>query len=171
MQRLGMLAFVAAALGCGHAAERREPLSNRVPTTTGGLAVGDYACRLDEGGYHYPPFRCVVSRKGARTWLEKVGGSVRVRGWLTRQGDRYAFDGEMFCPWGDCTEHVTTELASDGRGGWRGTVTSSQSGPMTMTLSYDDGALGGGGYGGGAYGGGEYGGYGYGGVSPELDDP
>jgi hypothetical protein len=171
MLRFGLATFAAAALACGHAAERKEPLSNRAPAASGTLTVGEYACRLDEGGYHYPPFRCVVSRRGSRTWLEKVGGSVRLRGWLTPHGDGFGFDGELFCPWGDCTEHVTAELASDGHGDWRATMSTAQAGPMTMTLAYAQGGFGGAGYGGDGYGGGAYGGYGYGMDPSNYDDP
>ena len=171
MLRPGLLLIVLAA--CGHAPERPALLSNRAQVTAGGIAAGAYACRLDESGYAYPPFRCVVEARGTRTWLEKTEGSVRLRGWITKQGDGFAFDGELYCPWGDCTERVSTVFAADGAGGYRGALHSAQSGTIVVTMAYVSGAagVGGDGYGGGAYGGGATGGNGYGGDSPPVDDP
>ncbi|HTJ46242.1 MAG TPA: DUF4893 domain-containing protein [Kofleriaceae bacterium] len=152
MSRFGLvLLFVAA---CGHASEKQE-LSNRAQgPANAALPAGDYACRLDEGGYLYPPFRCVVEARGGRTWFEKVEGSVRFRGWLSREGDAFAFDGEVYCPWGDCTEKAHAVFAMDRSGAYRGTIKSMKSGPITVLLSY---VPGGGGAGGQGYGGESYG--------------
>lgn len=157
------LVFVVAAAACGHAREQPASLSNRAPAGAGPTA-GDYACRITEGGYDYPPFHCVVEPRAGRLHLEKVEGSVRFRGWITPQGDGFAFDGELYCPWGDCTERVQTVFAADRAGGYRGTMTSVQSGPTTVTLVYVAGGFGGAGYGGLGYGGEGYGGAAYGGT-------
>jgi hypothetical protein len=139
----------AAIAGCGHATGGGEPLANRGPGAGAvALAEGDYACSLDEGGYRYPAYRCQVSRRGGQPWLEKVEGSVRFRGAVTGRGAGFAFDGTLYCPWGDCTEHVRTDFAADGAGGYRATVMT-QSGPTTITLRHAArGAYGGAGYGG-----------------------
>jgi hypothetical protein len=115
----------------------------------------------------------VIEARDGRPWLEKVEGSVRLRGRIEKQGDGFAFDGELYCPWGDCTEHVQTVFAADGAGGYRGALHSAQSGTIIVTMAYADrgGVYGGGAYGGGAYGGGAYGGYGYGGGDLAPDDP
>ena len=43
----------------------------------------------------------------------------------------------MYCPWGDCTEHVHSQFVATGeRDTFRGTMESTQSGPSTVTLSY-----------------------------------
>jgi hypothetical protein len=169
MSRLGLASIVLAA-ACGHAREQPARLSNHAPgAEPGGLVAGDYACRIDEGGYRYPPFHCVVAARGDQVVLEKVEGSVRFRGTVTRHGDGFAFDGELYCPWGDCTEKVHSVFAADGGGAYHGTVTSLQSGPATVTLRYAPGGYGGDGYGGLGYGGGAYGGLGYG--STQFDDP
>jgi hypothetical protein len=170
MSRFGLCAWAVIAAACGHAAGRAA-LSNRPPVApSADVATGDYACRLEEGGYQYPPFRCVVEARRGRTWFEKVEGSVRLRGWITRAPGGFAFDGELYCPWGDCTEHVHTLFAADRAGGYRGTVDSLQSGPITVTLSAVVPGTGGQGYGGGGYGGGGYGGSGYGGNDSERID-
>jgi hypothetical protein len=159
---------IVGASACGHAPAEPATMSNRAPgVATGTVPSGDYACRIDEGGYRYPPFHCIISARGGRTFLEKVEGSVRFRGTITARGDGFAFDGELYCPWGDCTEKVHSNFAADGPGAYHGTVDSLQSGPATVTLSYVPGGyaagLGGDGYGGG--------GYGYGGAaSPGVID-
>ena len=165
------LLFAIALAACGHAGERAQPLSNHASAgAAGALAVGDYACRIEEGGYQYPPFHCVVARRPEGLWLEKVEGSVRFRGTVTAQGDGFAFDGEQYCPWGDCTERVHTVFAPVGGASYRGTMTSAQSGPSTVTLTFVPGGYGGDGYGGAGYGGDGYGGAVYG-AGPPRDDP
>ena len=69
----GALALGAAALACQRAGAP-ETLSNVAPVGAahGPLALGDYACSLDEDGYRYPAFHCVVRDRGGREWLEKV---------------------------------------------------------------------------------------------------
>jgi len=164
----GALVLGAAVVACQRTAAP-PTLSNVAPVGAGAgaPAVGAYACSLDEGGFQYPAFRCVVRARDGRRWLEKVEGSVRFRGWATpdEQGG-FAFDGEIYCPWGDCTEHVRIAFQPDGPGTYRA-HRRVKGAPDVITLRFLDG---GGGYGGGGYGGygygyggGGYGGYGYGG--------
>jgi hypothetical protein len=164
MSRFGLVIAVALA-ACGHAPVEPQVLSNRAPgADRGGPPGGDYACRIDEGGYRYPPFRCVIASRGGRVTLEKVEGSVRFRGTVTPVADGFAFDGELYCPWGDCTERVHSVFAADGSGAYHATIESLQSGPARVTLRYTPRfhAIGGDGYGGAAYGGDSYGGAAYG---------
>ena len=139
------------------------PVGNTTASGAAPLADGDYACRIRDGGYDYPPFRCIVRAEGARTVLEKVEGSVRFRGVIApTSSTSFRFDGELYCPWGDCTEPVRAEFRRAGPG-YAAMVqpADARRDPMWITLTTPmQAAYGGGGYGGYGYG---YGGYGYGG--------
>jgi hypothetical protein len=142
------------------------PVGNTAVSGAAPLADGDYACQIRDGGYDYPPFRCVVRADGARTVLEKVEGSVRFRGVIApTSATSFRFDGELYCPWGDCTEPVRAEFRRAGAG-YAAVVqpADARRDPMYITLTTPvQAAYGGYGYGGHGYGGYGYGGYGYGG--------
>lgn len=126
------------------------------PVGAGGLANGDYACSIEDGGYRYPPFRCVVySGENGGQVLEKMGGSQRFRGRVLEDGEGFRFDGTFYCPHGDCTENVSGSFARAGDGAYRGTLDFARprQTPMTVSLELAPGgfAYGGGGYGGAAY--------------------
>jgi hypothetical protein len=161
----GALALGAAALACGPRTGAPASLSNVAPAgrAPGPLTLGDYACSQAQGGYRYPAFHCVVQAREGRVWLEKVSGSQRFRGWVSAtDGGGFAFDGEMYCPWGDCTEPMQAGFVPDGAGVYRARWIGRDGEPDVITLRYTPGGYGGAGYGGGGYGGGGYGGYGYG---------
>jgi hypothetical protein len=127
----------------------------------GRVEPGAYRCRIEEGGFEYPAFRCVIRRDADRVTLEKVEGSVRFRGVVAASTRGFRFDGELYCPWGDCTEPVTAEFRDHG-GIYTARFNARRAGPpmlVTLEPSADDEV-----YGGDAYGGAAYGGYGYGGA-------
>jgi len=125
----------------------------------GWLPDGDYACSLQNDGYQYRPFRCVVytAENGGQV-LEKVGGSQRFRGRVLPDGDGFRFDGTFYCPWGDCTEDVSGSFEPDGYGWYRGTIQgySGRTSPIVVTLQHRPGGFT---YGGATYGGASYGGF------------
>ena len=153
-------AAVMALAACGPAQQTSlapRPIGNQSDPmeATGSPPIGDYTCSIQEGDYAYPPFRCIVGFEGGRAVLEKVEGSVRFRGVIASTPAGFRFDGEVYCPWGDCTEPVSAEFRSSGGGLYVGSFATRRAGPpMTVTLEPSRYA---------GYGGYDYGGYGYGG--------
>lgn len=93
--------------------------------------LGEWRCKFDD----YPPMACTIHKKGAGFWLEKTQGSQRIRGPLARSGDDLTFDGEFFCPEGDCTGRARATLRKTARG-WAGTLLHDQHGdPLQTSLS------------------------------------
>jgi hypothetical protein len=146
---------------------QQEPQPNMLPANQaapgempadqpGGLAEGDYSCSIEDSGYQYPPFRCIIYRadNGGHV-LEKVGGSQRFRGSVLPEGDGFRFDGTFYCPYGDCTENVSGTFAAAGSGMYRGSIqaSNSQKAPITVSLQHTPGGFG---YGGVGYGGAGY---------------
>ena len=170
---VGSLAAVLLALVATCAPAPTTPVGVSPSNAGGGppsvLALGDYSCRITEQGYDYPPFRCIVRTDGNRTLVEKIEGSVRFRGIAVAARGGFELHGEVFCPWGDCTEPVRAVFHPVGGGSYVGEFPDRRQGPaMVVTLQpagyggYGGGSYGGAGYGYG-YGGGGYGGYRYGG--------
>lgn len=168
MRRFGLVIVVVAAFApaCGGkqpSSASPHPIGNQAdPMAQSGFGPGDYVCTINEGGYDYPPFKCVVANAGGHMTLEKVEGSVRFRGVVAPTDGGFHFDGEVYCPWGDCTEPVHAQFEVNGTA-YIAQFASKQSGPMTVTLQSTQYGYGGNGYGGYGYGGYGYGGYGYGG--------
>ncbi|MBV8763099.1 MAG: hypothetical protein JO257_37785 [Deltaproteobacteria bacterium] len=150
--RFGLVALVA----CGGRAVQ-QPLENHGAPGRGSV-VGAYACAIEDAGYRYPAFRCVIRQAGGKLELVKLDGSQRFEGEV-RQAARggLAFSGRFYCPFGDCTQALHGEFAPDGGGGWKGTFTDARF-VVWMTPAA------GGAYGGNGYGGQGYGGVGYGGA-------
>jgi hypothetical protein len=182
MRRSGTaLVMVALLAACGPSQQSSiapRPIGNQADplAATGSPPIGEYLCSIQEGGYEYPPFRCIVGFEGGRGVLEKVEGSVRFRGVIASTAAGFRFDGEVYCPWGDCTEPVSAEFRSSGGGLYIANFATRRNGPaMTVVLEPSRyagyggdyyGGYGYGGYGGDYYGGYGYGGYGYGGYYP-----
>ncbi|MDQ3369154.1 MAG: DUF4893 domain-containing protein [Myxococcota bacterium] len=153
------------------------------PSTTPGSASlepsardvsGPYWCSIDDAGYEYPRFPCVIKQVGGKLMLAKLAGSQRIRGLVTldeREG--FGFIGELYCPWGDCTEQMRGRFVPSGKG-YKGTLNgplghSGDEGSMIVHLiPAPANAFGGNGYGGDGYGdpftfgGASYGGASYG---------
>lgn len=138
--------------------------------------TGPYWCSIDQDGYDYPRYACMIKKVGNKLMLAKLGGSQRVRGDIVLDGkDGFTFDGELYCPWGDCTEPMRGKFRPTGRGGFKGELFNPAQREddeditdiMTLTLTpAPQNAFGGAGYGGDGYGdpfgGRGYGGHGYG---------
>ena len=146
--------FVAvASLGCG-GARGAAVLENR--GSSAGL-IGGYWCRIEDSGFKYDRFACVIRRVGAHDVLAKLGGSQRFEGEITPGGEGFESSGRFYCAFGDCTQQLHGEFARQPSGTWLGRFTDAK---LTVELSRaPDNA-----FGGATYGGDGYGGFGYGGV-------
>jgi hypothetical protein len=75
------------------------------------LPDGQYTCSLEDGdGHRLPSFPCVVVTSNGKVHLEKVAGSQRLRGAVTLTAAGFHFEGELFCPYGDCAQPVVAEF-------------------------------------------------------------
>ncbi len=74
------------------------------------LPDGQYTCSIQEGDYTYPSFPCVIATSNGKVHLEKVAGSQRIRGAVTMTENGFHFEGELFCPYGDCAQPVVAEF-------------------------------------------------------------
>jgi len=79
------------------------------------LPDGQYTCTIQgDDGDKYPSFPCVVATSNGQVRLEKVAGSQRIRGAVTMTEGGFRFEGEFFCPYGDCAEPVVAEFHRTG---------------------------------------------------------
>jgi hypothetical protein len=160
---------IAVALSC--VAPQPQPVMVSPPSNVGGapspaIAYGDYLCQIER----YDPFRCVVRDEGGRLFLDKLGGSIRFRGWIRPDANGgFELQGDLYCAYIECTEPLRTYFQPTANG-FVGQVSQRGNTPMTVTLwparydAYGGISYGGGGYGGYGYGGPGYGGSGYGGA-------
>jgi hypothetical protein len=159
--RFGVLA-ASASVSCWSAPKQptTTPIENRAtPTASERDLTAAYWCSISDGGYDYPPMPCMVRKVGAQFMLAKLAGSQRFRGVVKARSDGgLTFDGEFYCPWGDCTQplHGAFVPATDGTGTLRGDFQNTGI-VVTMTQAPLDS------FGGATYGGDGYGGFGYGG--------
>lgn len=161
----------AAATACWHQAqpspETSLALANHLEPT-GPDPSGAYWCSIDESGYDYPRFPCVIHKVSDHFELAKLGGSQRFTGRITPDGQNgFGFTGKLYCPWGACDQALHGAFRQTMRGELTGTF---RDNPMIVKLvPAPRGAFGGAGYGGDGYGGdgaaygGAMGGAGYGG--------
>ncbi len=136
--------------------------------------TGPYWCSIDDAGYEYPRYPCVIKKVGNKLMLAKLGGSQRIRGVITLdKGEGFTFVGELYCPWGDCTEEMRGRFRPLGKGGYKATLNGpldhhDEAGMIVQLVPAPANAFGGSGYGGDGYGdpfgygGAAYGGAGYG---------
>jgi hypothetical protein len=164
--RFGMLASAVACSGgskAGPSGGGDPTIGNRGPLVASDSDMtASYWCSISNGEYDYPAMPCVIRQVNGRFELAKLAGSQRFRGIVRPRGDGFTFDGEFYCPWGDCTEPMHGVFAPTGDGKLRGTFRDNSI-VVTMTRAADSGEWGGVGYGGSSYGGFGYGGLGYGG--------
>ena len=164
ISRFGLVATVIAGGACGGgrgSAQTTGPLSNHGGSSQ--KVAGPYACSIEDSGYRYPPFHCVIKQTGERLDLVKLDGSQRFEGEVRQGRDGLSFAGRFYCPFGDCTQELHGVFAPDGAGGWKGTFSDAK---FVVWMSPAKGA-----YGGATYGGQGYGGVGYGDAPPvELDN-
>jgi hypothetical protein len=157
--RFGAIALVA--MSCWGGRAQDSTLDNRARGDRDFTAV--YYCSIQESGYKYPRFPCAVRKVEGRWMLAKLAGSQRFRGVIEPRGDGFSFTGELYCPWGDCTQPLHGVFNAVGNGRLRGTF---QDAAMVVLLEpAPDSAFGGATYGGDGYGGFGYGGFGYGGAT------
>ncbi len=153
--RFGALAVLAMSCWSGKPAE--STLDNRASGSETDL-TGAYYCSIQDGGYKYPAYPCAVRKVDGRWMLAKLAGSQRFRGELTPHGSGFDFDGELYCPWGDCTQPLHGVFMSLGNGALRGTFR--EASVVVVLQPAPDAA-----FGGASYGGDGYGGFGYGGAN------
>jgi hypothetical protein len=156
--------------------------SGKSETTTSGTApvieaaprelTGAYWCTIEDSGYEYPRYPCVIKKVGSHLMLAKLAGSQRIRGNITPdKSEGFEFEGELYCPWGDCTEAMHGRFRPSGKGGFKGKLEGPAEQEMTVQLApAAANAFGGGGYGGDGYGDPfGYGGATYGGTNYRID--
>jgi hypothetical protein len=162
--RLVVLASIATfACWSGNPAPRDTPLENRKPLTADDHAPKQkpYWCAISDGGFDYPQMPCAIRTIGGKLILAKLAGSQRFRGVITPRGQGFVFDGELYCPWGDCQKPLRGSFEPIGSDSMRGTF-DDDSMIVTLVPAPANSAWGGTSYGGDAYGGSGYGGFGYG---------
>jgi len=161
--RFGMLVSITAfACSGGGKGGDTTTIGNRGPLVASeGDMTAAYWCSITSGEYDYPAMPCVIRKVGTSFMLAKLAGSQRFRGVVRPKGDGFTFDGEFYCPWGDCTQPLHGVFAQAGEGKLRGTF-DDKSIVVTMTKAPQNSEWGGVGYGGDGYGGGGYGGSTYG---------
>ncbi|HUJ59624.1 MAG TPA: hypothetical protein VLX92_14060 [Kofleriaceae bacterium] len=114
---------------------------------------GAYWCSILNDGFQYPRFPCVIRTVDRRLVLTKLAGSQRFRGVVRPRGDGFSFDGEYYCPWGDCTQQLHGAFHASGealRGSFPG-------GLVIELVPAPDSAFGGTSYAGTGYAGARYG--------------
>jgi hypothetical protein len=161
-------ALLCAVVACG-GAKSNSAIGNR--SSAAHDISANYFCSIESDGYHYPRFPCAIRAVGGKYELAKLGGSQRFRGEVRAVGDGFSFDGEFFCPFGDCTSPMHGEFVRRPNGTLVGTFREPAI-VVTLEPSGDGGAYGGAAYGGDPYGGFGYGGTGYGGLQiPRRNSP
>ncbi|MBA3405641.1 MAG: hypothetical protein H0U13_13335 [Gemmatimonadaceae bacterium] len=83
--------------------------------------TGSYWCSIDEDGYEYPRYPCVIKKVDERLVFAKLGGTQRIRGRITLDNrDGFSFVGEMYCPEDECQQALHGTFRPVGRGGFKG---------------------------------------------------
>lgn len=164
---MGRSAVLLCALAACGSAKSNGSISNSAPQRQHDLTA-QYACSIESDGYRYPPFPCAVRNVDGKYMLAKLAGSQRFRGEVRAVGQGFTFDGEFYCPFGDCTSPMRGEFVRRPNGTLVGRFDQPS---IVVTLEPSGGAYGGTGYGGDSYGGFGYGGWGYGGSSYGLQIP
>ena len=142
-------AFVCVVASCWSGKTSETTIDNR--TASERDLTASYFCSIEDDGYKYPGYPCAIRRIEGRWMLAKLAGSQRFRGQIRAQGDGFSFEGEFYCPWGDCSQPLHGVFKPAGHGALRGTF---RDAPMTVTLvPAPDSAFGGASYGGDGYGG------------------
>ena len=135
-------------------------VENRQPVQQQRDLTGAYWCTIESSGYTYDPYPCVIRRVDNDFVLAKLGGSQRFTGVVRAVHGGFSFDGEFYCPWGDCSQRMHGVFVPR-NGGFQ-----FQDDHIAVSLKpAPESAFGGVGYGGDGYGGfGQWGGAGYGGA-------
>lgn len=152
MIRLAPIALFAVTAACGPKSSATPPIGNSGGTASA-LAAGPAPAVTDGALWtcaigFYDPQPCRFAREGEGWTLRKLLGSQRFRGTVTFAPDgSFAFDGEMFCPWGACDAVMQTTFRREGDGHYAGELPGGD--PVRLEWNEDNaGAYGGAGYGG-----------------------
>lgn len=152
MRTMTTMTMAVALASCG-APAKQAPIENTgggealAPTPAAGAGFRDgalWSCQISD----YDPQPCKLEQQDGGWRLTKLLGSQRFDGRLQRAGAALAFDGEFFCPWGDCTTAMQVSFEPTGN-----TTYVAQFADTPIALVYDDGLAS------------EYGAAGYGGLN------
>lgn len=141
---------------------RDTPLENRGPIAQDDRDGTAYLCSIRDGEFEYPQMPCAIRTVDGAQVLAKLAGSQRFRGVVKPHAGGFTFDGQMFCPWGDCAKALVGVFVPLGDGSLQGRF-ENESMIVTLVPAPAGSAWGGVSYGGDGYGGVGYGGAGYGG--------
>jgi hypothetical protein len=148
--RFGVVSALAL-VACWRGGGGSSTLENRQAVAEERDLTGAYFCTIAEDEFEYDPFPCVIRKLGGRFVLAKLGGSQRFRGEVRARGEGFTFDGERYCPWGDCTEPMRGAFRPIRGGALRARFDSA--GISVTLVPAPDTAFGGVAYGGDGYGG------------------
>jgi hypothetical protein len=84
--------------------------------------LGRYACTFTQGEVAYPAFPCVIEKRNDKPWLEKLGGSQRIKGEIVPSDEGFRFSGLFFCPFGSCDRNVKGDFRRTGAGQFQGSI-------------------------------------------------
>ncbi len=149
----GWLALVVC-VGCWRNSEPVTPVANHLESGAPDL-TGKYWCAIDESGYDYPKFPCMVRTVDGKLLLAKLSGSQRFTGVITPAGEGFKFVGKLYCPWGDCDQPLHGEFRRATRGELEGRF--SDDAMVVRLVRAPADAFAGASYGGDSYGGDGYG--------------
>lgn len=163
---MGWPAVLLCALAACGGTKPSGSIGNAAPLRQHDLSA-NYLCSIESEGFRYPQFPCAVRSVDGKYVLAKLAGSQRFRGEVKALGEGFTFDGEFYCPFGDCTAPMRGEFVRR----TNGTLVGRFDQPSIVVTLEPAAGYGGAGYGGDSYGGFGYGGWGYGGSSYGLQIP
>jgi hypothetical protein len=112
--------FILALGACWTATPTPLGIPPQAPVETTPDLSGSYWCSIDEDGYEYPKYPCMIKKVDGELVLAKLSGSQRIRGLVKPNArDGFSFSGEMYCPDGDCQQELHGSFKAV-RGGFRG---------------------------------------------------
>jgi hypothetical protein len=141
------------AIACVHH-DAPVPVANHLEPGAPDL-TGQYWCSIDETGYDYPKYPCMIRRVGGQVLLAKLSGSQRFTGVVTPDGEGFKFTGKLYCPWGDCNQALHGAFVRVDHGELKGTF--ADDAMIVRLVRTPANAFGEAGYGGEGYGGDGYG--------------
>ncbi len=110
--------FSCSLLACGGA---KAPATG--PIAAGGLPLGNYGCRITQGGFAYDFYACEVKQDGASLMIEKIEGQMRLKGTITPAADgSLAIAGDLWCTWDESCKGAVAGSLAIVDGGWEGVL-------------------------------------------------
>jgi hypothetical protein len=115
--RYGLASLALVACWTSTPVQSTTPTVAKAAEPAGRDLTGPYWCSIDTDGYEYPRYPCAIKKVGGALVLAKLGGSQRIRGRIQLdERDGFSFSGELYCPWGDCTQQLNGTFTPAGRG-------------------------------------------------------